>query len=66
MKKIFLLFAFLLTLGSSMISCRENQKETEVELNSEELNVSDDTTEEDSLTEVPREKGVGEINDDEM
>lgn len=68
MKKIILLFALLFTFSSTFISCRDNPKEeeAEVELNDEEANSYDDAdaVNEDSVIEVPREKGVGEIEEE--
>lgn len=67
MKNIFLIFALLFTFSSSVISCRENPNEaTEVELNNDELELNEDasiTPEGDTINEVPREQGVGEIDD---
>ena len=74
MKKILLIFAMLFTFSSSFISCRETANEqTEQELNNDELDVNDNFDESsnererapnEDNTEVPREEGVGEINND--
>lgn len=62
MKKILLLFTMLFMFSSSLISCRENPNEaTDADLNNEELEVSDDVS--DDTLQVPREEGVGEINE---
>lgn len=68
MKKIVVMFTLLFAFSSAVISCRENPNEaTEVELNNDELEVNDDvntTREGDTINEVPREQGVGEIDDE--
>ena len=68
MKRIFLLFAMVLTFSSSLISCRETPNEsTEVELNNDELEVDDqelnNSDAQGTSTEVPREEGAGDIDD---
>ncbi len=63
MKKMLLMFALLFTFSTAFISCRETPNEaTEVELNNEELEVEEEEAEE-TVNEVPREQGVGEIDD---
>jgi hypothetical protein len=62
MKKIFLMLTMLFTFSTAFISCRDTPNEsTEAELNKDELKVEDDAAEE-NVNEVPREQGVGEID----
>ncbi|GHA43070.1 hypothetical protein GCM10007103_25350 [Salinimicrobium marinum] len=63
MKKTLLTLAMLFTFSTAFISCRDTPNESnEVELNNEDLEVEDDAAEE-NVNEVPREQGVGEIDD---